>query len=164
MIVRYLYRSVIVSKYGLWSDYPSVCSAFGVHTSLFFQTSLTQKFKDSVSGGAINIISLCIGTRYPVIHCDRIGRNYGDAVRLTIPEKADDNIVLFFLSRHYGFSISEEGMAAAISLPHTFTECCSRHSHPACSKGQAWICVATHSFKSREEAVVALCTERNLYW
>ena len=70
--------------------------------------SLTQKFKDSVSGGAINITSLCIGTRYPVIHCDRIGMKYGDAVRLTIREDDDDNMLRGFLPRHYGSAISEE--------------------------------------------------------
>jgi hypothetical protein len=55
--------------------------------------SLTQKFNDAVSGGAINITSLSIGKRYPVIHCDQIGTKYGDAVRFTIREEAEDNIV-----------------------------------------------------------------------
>ena len=74
--------------------------------------SLTQKFKDAVSGGAINITSLCIGTWYPVIHCDRIGTKYVDAVRLTIREEAEDNILRGFLPHHYGSAISEEDMAA----------------------------------------------------
>lgn len=64
--------------------------------------SLSQKFKSNVSGGAINISSLCIGTRYPVLHCDRIGTKYGDAVRLTICEEDEDNIVCVLLLRHYG--------------------------------------------------------------
>ena len=74
--------------------------------------SLTQKFKDAVSGGAINITSLCIGTRYPVIHCDRIGTKYCDSLCLTIREEAEDNIVRVFLPRYYGSAISEEDMAA----------------------------------------------------
>ena len=74
--------------------------------------SLTQKFKDAVSGVAINITSLCIGTRYPVIHCDRIGTRYGDAVRHTIREEAEDNSVRVFLPRHCGSAISEEDMTA----------------------------------------------------
>ena len=72
--------------------------------------SLTQKFKDAVSGGAINITSLCIGKPYPVLHCDRIGTKHSDAVLLTIRADADDNIVLVFLPRHYGSAISEEVM------------------------------------------------------
>ena len=55
--------------------------------------SLTHKLKDAVSGGAINITTLCIGTRYPFLHCDRIGTKYGDDVHLTIHEDAEDNIV-----------------------------------------------------------------------
>ena len=74
--------------------------------------SLKQKFKDAVSGGAINITSHCIGTRYPVIRCDRIGRKYGDAVRLTIREEAEDDIVRVFLPRHYGSGISKEDKVA----------------------------------------------------
>ena len=109
--IRYLYRSVLLSQYGLRADYPSLCSTYGARTSLFFQMSLTQKFKDAVSGGAINITSLCIGTRYPVIHCDRIGTKYVDAVRLTIREEAEDIILRVFLPRHYGSAISED-MAA----------------------------------------------------
>ena len=73
--------------------------------------SLTQKFKDTVSGGAVNITSLCIGTRYVVLDCDRIGTRYGNAVRLIIREDAGDNIVRVFLPRHYGSAISED-MAA----------------------------------------------------
>ena len=68
--------------------------------------ALKQKFKDAVPGGAINITFLCIGTLYPVMHCDLIGTKYGDAVRLTIREEAEDNIVRVFLPRHYGSAIS----------------------------------------------------------
>ena len=57
--------------------------------------SQTQKFKDTVSGGAINNITL-LGTLYSVILCDRIDTNYGDAVRLTIREEVEDNIVRVF--------------------------------------------------------------------
>ena len=73
--------------------------------------SLTQKLKDAVSGGTINITSLCIGTLYLVLHCDRIGTNYGD-VLLTIRDEAEYNIVRVFLPRHYGSAIYVDGMAS----------------------------------------------------
>ena len=66
--------------------------------------SLSQRFRQAVAGGAVNITALRIGTRYPVLHCDRVGTKYGDAVRLTLRE--DENIVRFFLPRHYGSAIS----------------------------------------------------------
>ena len=64
--------------------------------------SLKLRFKDAVSGGAINITSLCIGTRYPVTHCDCIGTKYGDAVRHTIREETEDNILRSLWLRDFG--------------------------------------------------------------
>ena len=89
-----------------------LCSAGDFRTPLSFQMSLTQKFRDAVAGGAVNITALRIGTRYPVLQCDRVGTKYGDAVRLTLREEDDDNIVRVFLPRHYGSAMSEEDMAA----------------------------------------------------
>ena len=60
----------------------------------------------------MNILSLCIGRRYLVIHCEHIATKYGDALRLTIREEAEDNIVRDFLPRNYGSAISEEDMTA----------------------------------------------------
>ena len=57
-------------------------------------------------------MALRIGTRYPVTHCDRVGTKYGDAVRLTLREEDNDNIVRVILPRHYGSAISEDDMAA----------------------------------------------------
>ena len=74
--------------------------------------SLTQKFRDAVSVGAVNITALRIGTRYPVIHCDRFGTKYGDAVRLTLREEDDDNKVRVFLPHHYGSAISVDDVTA----------------------------------------------------
>ena len=37
---------------------------------------------------------------------------YGDAVRLTLPEEDDDNILRVFLPRHYGSAMSEDDMGA----------------------------------------------------
>ena len=70
--------------------------------------SLSQRFREAVAGGAVNIAALRIGTRYPVLHCDRVGTRYGDAVRLTLREEEDDNIVRVFLPRHYGSAITED--------------------------------------------------------
>ena len=73
---------------------------------------LTQKFKDFVSGGAVNITSLYMGTWYPVLHCDRIGTTYGEAVLLNLREEAEDNVIRVFLPRHYGMTIMDQDMAA----------------------------------------------------
>ena len=51
-----------------------------------------------------------------------------------------------------------------VTLIHTFMSCRCRPSHTTSSPRQAWICAATRRFESREEAVAALCTDRNLYW
>ena len=74
--------------------------------------SLTQRFKDAVSGGAVNITSRYTVTRYPVLHCERIGTKYGEPVSLTLPEDAEGNIIRVFLPRHYGTEITDEYMAA----------------------------------------------------
>ena len=74
--------------------------------------SLTQKFRDAVAVGAVNITALRIGTQYPVLQCDRVGTKYGDTVRLTLREEDENNIVRVFLPRHYGSVMSEDDMAA----------------------------------------------------
>ena len=117
--ISYLYRFVFVSIYGLWIDYPSLCSAYGFRPPYFFQMSLTQRFRDAVAGGAGNITALHIGTRYHVIYCDRVGTNYGDAVRLTFRAE-DDNIVRVFLPRHYGSTFSEDDVAAINTQRHKY--------------------------------------------
>ena len=53
-----------------------------------------------------------MGTRYRVFYCDRIGTKYGNAVRLTLREEAEDNVIRVFLPRHYGMTITDEDMAA----------------------------------------------------
>ena len=74
--------------------------------------SLTEEFRDAVAGGAVNITALRIGTRYPVLQCDRVGTKYGDVVRLTLREEDDGNIVRVFLPGHYSSAMSEDDMAA----------------------------------------------------
>ena len=82
--------------------------------------SLSQRFRDAVAGGAVNITALRIGTRYLVLHWDRVGTKYGDAVRLTLREEEDDNIVRVFLPRHYGSAFSEEDVAAINTQRHKY--------------------------------------------
>ena len=41
-----------------------------------------------------------------------MGTKYGDAVRLTLREKDDDNLVRVFLTCHYRSAISEDYVAA----------------------------------------------------
>ncbi len=71
-------------------------------------------------GDAVNITVLRIGTRYPVMHCDRVGTKYGDAVRLTLREEDNNNIVRVFLPRHYGSAFSEDDVAAINNQRHKY--------------------------------------------
>ena len=73
--------------------------------------ALTQKFKDAVSGTAVNVTSLYMGTRYPVLQCERVDTKYGASVRLTLREDAEDNVIHVLLPRHYGAAITDD-MAA----------------------------------------------------
>ena len=77
-----------------------------------FQMSLKQKFKDAVYCAAINVTALFTGTQYPALHCERVDTKFGVAVRLTLREEADDNVLLVFLPRHYPNTITNEGIAA----------------------------------------------------
>ena len=117
--IRYLYRSVFVSIYGLRIDYPSFCSAYDCRPPFFFQMLLSQRFRDAVAGGAVNITALRIGTRYRVMHCDHGGTNYGDAMRLKLREE-NDNIVRVFLPRHYGSAILEDDVVAINTQRHKY--------------------------------------------
>ena len=62
-----------------------------------FQMALSQKFKEAVSWAAVNVTALSTGTHYPVLHCERMDAKYGETVRLTLREDADDNIIRVFL-------------------------------------------------------------------
>ena len=74
--------------------------------------ALLQKLKDAVSGAAVNVAALYTGTRYPVLHCERVDTKYGESVHLTLREEAEDNVIRVFLPRHYGATITDEDMAA----------------------------------------------------
>ena len=74
--------------------------------------ALSQKFKDAVSGAAVNITTPHTGTRYPVLHCERVDTKYGDSVRLTLRDECEDNVIRVLLPRHYGATIIDEDMAA----------------------------------------------------
>ena len=65
-----------------------------------------------MSGAAVNVTALYTGTRYPVLHCERVESNYGEAVCLTLREEGDDNIIRLFLPRRYGATITDEDVAA----------------------------------------------------
>ena len=56
--------------------------------------ALSQKFRDAVSGAALNVSALDTDTRYPLLYCDRVETKYGAAVRLAIRE--DGSIVKVF--------------------------------------------------------------------
>ena len=74
--------------------------------------SVTQKFKDAVSGAAVNVTTLYTGTWYPVLHCERVETKYGMAVRVSLREEANDNVFTVFLSRHYADTNTDGDMAA----------------------------------------------------
>jgi hypothetical protein len=62
--------------------------------------ALTQKFRDAVSVAAVNVSSLYMDARYPVLHAERVETKYGPSIRLTIRE-GEDNIIKVFLPRRY---------------------------------------------------------------
>ena len=72
---------------------------------------MTQKFNDTIPGGAVNVTSLYMDTRYPLLHCERIGKKYGEAVRLNLREEAEDNGIRVLLPWHYGMTITDDDMA-----------------------------------------------------
>jgi hypothetical protein len=49
--------------------------------------SLTQKFKDAVSGPAVSFSSLYLDTRYPVVHAKRVETRYGMRVVVGLYEE-----------------------------------------------------------------------------
>ena len=69
--------------------------------------SLTQKFKDAVFGAAVNVTAVYTGTRYPVLHCERVETKYGVVVHVTLREEADDNVFMVFLPRQYAATITD---------------------------------------------------------
>ena len=42
-----------------------------------------------------------------MLHCERVDNKYGQSVRLTLLEDAENNIIRVFLPRHYGTSNSD---------------------------------------------------------
>ena len=59
--IRYSHRFQCMSLYGLCIHSLSYCKPP-------FQMALSQKFRDAVSGAAVNVSSLYMDTRYPVLH------------------------------------------------------------------------------------------------
>jgi hypothetical protein len=72
--------------------------------------ALTHKFGDAVSGAAVNISSLYMDTRYPVLHAERVETKYGLSIGLTIRE-GEDNSVKVFLPRRYSAVFWDEDVA-----------------------------------------------------
>ena len=52
-----------------------------------FQMALSQRFKDAVSGSAVIVAALYMGTRYPLLDCERVDTKYEMSVRLTLREE-----------------------------------------------------------------------------
>ena len=63
-------------------------------------------------GAAIKVTALYVGTRYPVLQCERLETKYGEAACLTLRDEAEDNVIRVFLPRQYGATITDEDMAA----------------------------------------------------
>ena len=74
--------------------------------------ALSQRFKDAVSGSAVNVAALYMRTRYPVLGCEWVDTKYGMSMRLTLREEGEDNVTRVFLPRHYCATITDEDMAA----------------------------------------------------
>ena len=73
--------------------------------------ALSQRFRDAVSGSAVNVSALDINRRYPVVYCERVETKYGPAICLSVREE-DANIVKVFLPRRYGDTFTDEDVSA----------------------------------------------------
>ena len=87
------------------------------------------------------------------------------------------NIVRFRLSQHDTYPLYRAACGSGrvdiaqlippeypdINLLYTFTDSPTRPSHTDCYPGRAWLCAAHRTFQSCEEAVPALCADRNFY-
>ena len=70
----------------------SLSLSVGVHP---FSDGLITEIKGRSVGSAVNFTALYMGTRYPVLHCERVDTKYGESVRLTLREDAEDNIIRY---------------------------------------------------------------------
>ena len=73
--------------------------------------ALSQRFRDAVSGSAVNVSALDMNRRYPVVYCERVETKYGSAVCLAVREE-DANIVKVFLPRRYGDAFTDQDVSA----------------------------------------------------
>jgi hypothetical protein len=58
--------------------------------------SLTQKFRESLSGGIVSVSLLRLETRYRVMHAGRVETSYGMRVVMKLREE-DDKVISTFL-------------------------------------------------------------------
>ena len=48
---------------------------------------LSQKFREAVSGAAVNVSDFEMNTRYPVVYCQQVETKYRPAVCLAVREE-----------------------------------------------------------------------------
>ena len=76
--------------------------------------ALSQKFREAVSGAAVNVSDFDMNTRYPVAYCQQVETKYRPAVCLAVREEYG-NIVKVFLPRRYGDTFTDDDVSAQIS-------------------------------------------------
>ena len=72
--------------------------------------ALSQKFRDALSGPAVNVSALDMNRRYPVVYCERVETMYGPAVCLAVREEDANSMKV--LPRRYGDTFTDEDVSA----------------------------------------------------
>jgi hypothetical protein len=71
--------------------------------------SLTQKFKEALSGLTVSVSALRQGTRYRVRQAKRVETRHGSRIVLTLLEE-DDNVISVFLPKRYGDAMEDSDL------------------------------------------------------
>jgi hypothetical protein len=69
--------------------------------------SLTQKFKEALSGLTMSVLALRQDTRYRVTQAKRIETRHGSRVALTLIEDEDNRVISVFLPKRYGDAMED---------------------------------------------------------
>ncbi len=76
--------------------------------------ALSQKFREAVSGAAVNVSDFDMNTRYPVVYCQQVETKYRPAVCQAVMEEYGI-IVKVFLPRRYGDTFTDDDVSAQMS-------------------------------------------------
>jgi hypothetical protein len=71
---------------------------------------LTKKFQRVTSYNTVNVSSLDVNRKYPIIHAERIVTKFGPTVLMTLADEPDRTVKVF-IPKRYGSEISDVDIA-----------------------------------------------------